>query len=72
MSTPLRRADILLECFRNLTWERDTPEPRNNEELLVDLICDLHYWAWESDEDFQDCVSQSIKYGRTEIKENSK
>ena len=66
MTTPLRRADIMLECFRNLSWERDTPEPRNNEELLTDLIADLFHWAWEVDEDFQECVDQAISHGRTE------
>ena len=65
MTTPLRRADILLECFRNLSWDRDTPETRNNEELLIDIIADLYHWSWEVDEDFENCVAVAIKNGRT-------
>jgi len=76
MTTPLRRADILIECFRNMTWERDghgTPvtNPRDNEDILIDLICDLYHWAWEVDEDFENCVAVAIKNGRTEKQINA-
>jgi hypothetical protein len=74
MTTPLRRADILIECFRNMTWERDDKtfgEPRDNEEILIDLIADLYHWAWEMDEDFENCVAVAIKNGRTEKQINA-
>jgi hypothetical protein len=53
-----------------MTWERDghgTPvaNPRDNEDILIDLICDLYHWAWEVDEDFENCVAVAIKNGRT-------
>lgn len=68
MTTPLRRADILIECFRNMTWELDDKTfggLRDNESILIDLITDLYHWAWEVDEDFQNCVAVAIKNGRT-------
>ena len=51
-----------------MTWEQDDKtfgEPRDNEEILIDLICDLYHWAWEMDEDFENCVAVAIKNGRT-------
>jgi hypothetical protein len=70
MTTPLDRAEKVMEHFRLLSYEMDgygTPvaSPRNNEELLIDIICDLYHWAWEVDEDFENCVAVAIKNGRT-------
>ena len=70
MTTPLDRADKIMEHFRTLTYEMDghtTPvaDPRDNEDILIDLICDLYHWAWEVDEDFENCVAVAIKNGRT-------
>ena len=51
-----------------MTWERDDKtfgEPRDNEEILIDLIADLYHWSWEMDEDFENCVAVAIKNGRT-------
>ena len=71
MTTPLDRAEKIMEYFRLLSYEMDghtTPvaNPRDNEELLIDLICDLYHWAWEVDEDFENCVAVAIKNGRTQ------
>jgi hypothetical protein len=71
MSTPLDRADKVMEYFRNLSWEADgygapDGDPRDNEDILIDLICDLYHWAWEVDEDFENCVAVAIKNGRTQ------
>ena len=65
-----------MEHFRLLSYEMDghtTPvaNPRDNEELLIDLICDLYHWAWEVDEDFENCVGVAIKNGRTEKQINA-
>ena len=70
MTTPLDRAEKVMEHFRLLSYEMDghtTPvaNPRDNEELLIDLICDLYHWAWEVDEDFQECINTAINNGRT-------
>ena len=71
MTTPLDRADKIMEHFRLLSSETDeagdwlVASPRNNEELLIDLICDLYHWSWEVDEDFENCVAVAIKNGRT-------
>ena len=70
MTTPLDRAEKIMEYFRLLSYEMDgygTPvaSPRNNEELLIDIICDLYHWAWEVDEDFQECINTAINNGRT-------
>ena len=51
-----------------MTWERDDKtfgEPRDNEDILIDLIADLYHWSWEMDEDFENCVAVAIKNGRT-------
>ena len=76
MTTPLDRAEKVMEHFRLLSYEMDgytTPvaNPRDNEELLIDLICDLYHWAWEVDEDFENCVAVAIKNGRTEKQINA-
>ena len=71
MTTPLDRAEKIMEHFRLLSSETDeagdwlVASPRNNEELLIDIICDLYHWAWEVDEDFQECVNTAINNGRT-------
>ena len=71
MTTPLDRADKIMGHFRLLSSETDeagdwlVANPRNNEELLIDLICDLYHWSWEVDEYFENCVAVAIKNGRT-------